>query len=224
MPENTQSKLIEEIELFIDFSVPEALRKRAKQLVGEYRNDQVGLAVLKEFYRVLPEVREEPVDKISLLQNLQGVLLLVLSTENYAYNVVASEKEVLILGEYMKDALPKELLTFFGFATNEEFLKSCPPVEKLAKYGQDEDDDLCPACGVSPGEYHLLGCPVEVCPWCQGQLSRCDCRFEQLELDELESEEQLEQFQEKLEAKGRLPYEVEQRPAYPGTSEGLDSE
>lgn len=222
LPEKAQAKLVEEIELFIDFSVEEKARPKAKELVAEYRNDLVGLAVLKEFYTVLPEVREEAVEKISLLMNLQGVLLLVLSTENHAYNVVASENEVHILGEVGKEELPEELLNFFGYADNDAFIKNFPPLESLVQYGTEKSDELCPVCRVSAGELHLLGCPVEVCPWCQGQLSRCDCRFEELEADELENEDQLQEFQDKLEAKGRVPYEVEQKPSYPGTSVGLD--
>lgn len=222
LPEKTQAKLVEEIELFIDYGVDEKARPKAKKLVAEYSNDPVGLAVLKEFYTVLPEVREEAVEKISLLLNQQGVLLLVLTTENYSYNVVASETEVHILGEVGKQELPKELLNFFGYVDNDEFVKKFPPLEELAKYGTKESEQLCPVCRVTPGELHLLGCPVEVCPWCQGQLSRCDCRFEELEADELENDDQLEEFQDKLEAKGRVPYEVEQKPAYPGTSAGLD--
>lgn len=222
LPEKTQARLVEEIELFIDFSVDEKARPMAKELVAEYRNDPVGLAVLKEFYTVLPEVREEAVEKISLLMAQQGVLLLVLMTENYSYNVVASESEVHILGEVGKEALPTELLNFFGYTDNDEFVKKFPPLERLEKYRVEKSEELCPVCGVSPGELHLLGCPVEVCPWCQGQLSRCDCRFEELEADELENEDQLQEFQDRLEAKGRVPYEVEQKPAYPGTSAGLD--
>ncbi|WP_163339957.1 hypothetical protein [Desulfopila sp. IMCC35008] len=222
LPEKIQTRLVEEIELFIDFSVDEVARPMAKKLVAEYRNDPLALAVLKEFYTVLPEVREEAVEKISLFMNQQGVLLLVLTTESYAYNVVASEDEVHILGEVGKQELPAELLNFFGYTDNDEFVKKFPPLESLAKYGVEKSDELCPVCSVSPGELHLLGCPVEVCPWCQGQLSRCDCRFEELEADELENEDQLQEFQDKLEGKGRIPYEVEQKPAYPGTSAGLD--
>jgi hypothetical protein len=65
------------------------------------------------------------------------------------------------------------------------------------------------------GEYHLLGCPVEICPWCDGQLSRCGCRFEQLGVDVLEDEEDLEELERILEEKGRIPYSEEQYPSYP---------
>ena len=64
------------------------------------------------------------------------------------------------------------------------------------------------------GEVHELGCPVEICPWCGGQLIHCDCRFERLGLDAITSEEELLQFEAMLEEQGRIPYSREQRPAF----------
>src|SRR3954447_17239662 len=34
----------------------------------------------------------------------------------------------------------------------------------------------CPDCGAGPGEFHELGCDIEQCPYCGGQLISCDCR------------------------------------------------
>ena len=222
LPESAQQKLIDEIELFIDYAVAEKEREKARDVVRKYRHSPVVLSMLKEFYRTLPEVRDEPVVRIAHLESLQGVLLFVLGTENHAYTTVVSEDDVHILGEYARDALPDELLQFFGYKDNEEFMKTCRPVGELAEYEAAADLSVCPVCRVKVGENHLFGCPVEVCPWCDGQLSGCNCRFEKLGVEELETEEQLEEFYSLLDEQGRIPFNLDQRPSYPGTSEGLD--
>jgi hypothetical protein len=33
--------------------------------------------------------------------------------------------------------------------------------------------ELCPDCGAAQGKYHRLGCDVEQCPYCGGQLYVC---------------------------------------------------
>ncbi|PIE35201.1 hypothetical protein CSA56_05145 [candidate division KSB3 bacterium] len=73
------------------------------------------------------------------------------------------------------------------------------------------------------GEYHLLGCVIEICPWCDSQLHSCNCRFEKLETEEIESEEQLKNLLDLLEEKGRIAYSANESLAYPGTSDGLDN-
>ena len=36
----------------------------------------------------------------------------------------------------------------------------------------------CGDCGVRPGGYHHLGCDMQRCPLCRGQLMSCECRFD----------------------------------------------
>jgi len=116
------------------------------------------------------------------------------------------------------------VLSFFGIESQEEFLKICLSVKDLEEYviTGTAEKEICPVCGVPEGENHLLGCTVEVCPWCKGQLSYCNCRFEKLGTDAIEDEQQLEKFLDLLTEKGRIPYQKNQAPAYPGTSGGLD--
>lgn len=37
----------------------------------------------------------------------------------------------------------------------------------------------CGDCGVAPGKWHHLGCDIQECPTCGGQLLSCDCRFDE---------------------------------------------
>ena|SRR5207244_645622 len=53
-------------------------------------------------------------------------------------------------------------------------------------YGSEESDwgaDKLPChdCRVFKNEYHVLGCDVEECPVCGGQILTCDCAFDERE-------------------------------------------
>ena len=38
--------------------------------------------------------------------------------------------------------------------------------------------ERCGDCHALEGEYHELGCDLERCPFCGGQLISCDCCYE----------------------------------------------
>lgn len=217
--------LLEEIELFARYCVPEEQLEEAMALVEGYRHDRLILRLFREYYSTVPEAREEAVVKIARLTHHQGVSLFVVGCTEHCYLYAVSVEQLLLLAQYQKE-VSQEIVTFFGYSTQEEFLASCLPIAELEEYPRAAEEELrhCPACGVDEGELHLVGCSVEVCPWCDGQLSGCNCRFEQLGCEEIEDQQQLDIFIDLLTEKGRVPFRREQAPAYPGTSKGLDRE
>ncbi len=221
--ENMVQKLIEEISLFIKYAVPEDEQQHAVSLVKRYEQDKPVLTLLREYYSTLPEAREEGVIRIASLVSVQGVSLFVVITKSNQYLYVVTEDKVVFLGEYGSE-IDEQILSYLGYESQTAFLKKCLPVDELEDYAGYLAEDLCScsACGVVEGEVHMLGCAVEVCPWCDGQLSKCNCRFEQLELDEIENETQLDDFYDLLREKGRIPFQKDQSPFYPGAGEGFD--
>ncbi len=76
-------------------------------------------------------------------------------------------------------------------------------------------EKTCHDCGAKEGEYHALGCDMERCPFCGGQLISCNCCYELLDIDVSEgtwayehglTKEQEERWEEMLERKGRIPW------------------
>jgi hypothetical protein len=218
-------QLIKEIKLFIHYAVADHEITAAEALVDSYRTDLRILRLFREYYVALPEAKEEPIVRLAQLVQRQGVVLFVAVTPSTAHLYVVSHDQVVWLGEYLSE-LDSEALAVFGFTSHEEFLKICSPLIELDEVPGRASEvwQECPACGVQEGEYHLLGCSVEVCPWCEGQLNKCNCRFEQLETEVIDNEEQLEDFFELLTARGRIPFQQHQAPYYPGLSIGLDKD
>lgn len=195
--------------------VPEEFRAEAEDLLEMYREDRIGLVLLLEFYSHLPESREDWIREIRVINRQRGIFLLAAMTAQERYQYLVSSEGIEFQGRVTDGFLADELIDFFGYDSAETFKEVCAAADSLPVYEPLQiDEDICPACHAVTGEYHELGCPVEICPWCGGQLIYCDCRYEKLGLDAISSEEELQQFEVLLEEQGRLPYSREQRPSF----------
>ncbi|MBU0961482.1 MAG: hypothetical protein KKD01_08480 [Proteobacteria bacterium] len=207
---------VQEIELLINYAVGEIEQNLALDFLQRFHEDSFALDVIQDYYRTLPEAREEPLVKISVLERKEQVFLLLLSTNRHHYFYLANDEEGLFIGQWEEGLSAPQVLSFFGYPHQDAFAREHQSLDNCREYIALErvDEDICPSCGVESGNLHTLGCPVEVCPWCGGQLSRCNCRFEQLGVEELEDEKMLEELEGRLEDKGRIPYAREQRPSF----------
>ena len=132
------------------------------------------------------------------------------------YLYLVNKEAAHIIGTMAEGIIDKELRNFFGYADNKEVLALTRKPEQLREYQPySTDSDLCPSCLVAEGEYHTLGCPVEICPWCNGQLTYCNCRFTRLNVETLDKEAQIEKLLELLEEVGRITFKKEHAPGYP---------
>lgn len=209
--------LIEEIETLMHYAVDAEELAAAKGVLQKYKDDRKACLLFHEFYASLPEAREEPLMQIVTLRAQKGVHLLGVSTGKHTYLYCCSDEEAALLAECGKPIDQDDILAFFGYASEQELQDACADFASCDDYlplGAPQQK-ICPVCLAEEGEYHEFGCPVEVCPWCDGQLSKCNCRFDKLDVDEITEEEQLEAFEEMLEQKGRLSYVEGQAPAYP---------
>jgi hypothetical protein len=205
-----------DIQFLMKYAVPEDQVEAAETLLKKYEADIIALNLLHSFYINLPEGKDDSVKKIRLMTRRQGVFLLCVSTGNGLHYLYLVNKEAAhIVGTLAEGIVDRELLDFFGYADNREVLALTQKPEMLQKYQPYAiDSKICPSCQVAVGEFHTLGCPVEICPWCNGQLTYCNCRFTKLDIDTLEKAAQIEKLLELLEEVGRIAFKKEHSPGY----------
>jgi hypothetical protein len=211
-----------EILFLMKYAVPEDHEDAAETLLDKYDSDIIALNLLHNFYIQLPEGIDDSVETLRLLTRRQGVFLLCASTgSGLHYLYLVNNEAAHILGTVAEGILDRQLLDFFGYSDNKEVLALTKEPEKLPEYkSYAAEANLCPSCHAAVGEFHTLGCPVEICPWCSGQLTYCSCRFVRLDIDSMDKESQIEKLQELLEEAGRITFKKEHSPGYPTMDDG----
>lgn len=89
--------------------------------------------------------------------------------------------------------------------------------------GKINKHSTCHDCGVREGQIHSLGCDMERCPFCGGQLITCGCKYKLLGFDEYDEnkptcglprhiyeaglpDDLWQKWEEILNKKGHVPY------------------
>jgi len=207
--------------LLMDYAVNEEDQAQARKLVEHYAGDAIALHVFHEFYSYLPDAENDAIRILRCLDKKGGNFLLAATTCRDTYLYLANSEGAEFLGDHRDGIWDEEVLAYFG-VTREQALAKFKDLDSFpVNVPVHLNPNLCLACAVEHGELHRLGCPVEVCPWCGGQLTRCNCRFSEAGVDQFASEIQLEKFIEALESKGRIPFDAaEQRIGFGDTHEG----
>lgn len=205
----------ETIKTLMNYAVPEDRMEEARELLNDYQDDPIALNLFQAYYSFLPEGRNDHIKAVFLVARKQGVFLLCVRTELGDYFYVVNRERAEFLGSSDEGIAEKEPLEFFDLAADGKTDLDDPL--KFPEYTPaQENTNICPACFAADGEMHQLGCPVESCPWCGGQLTQCNCRFEVLDRTKLTGENELQLLEEALEQKGRVPFNAaSERPGYP---------
>lgn len=215
------SQELEEIKLLIHYAAPEEERLNALSLLTKYSSDRIALNIFRSFYSYLPEGLDDSITKLLLIDRKEGVFLICVITgiDNYLY--IANQEKAEFLGQRDEGIWDEEVLKFFDFQDRESSIKKMKSLSQFSTYcPAHTDENVCPVCSVTNGEFHTLGCPVEICPWCKGQLTNCNCRFTMAGKEKLAKEADLAALEIQLHEKGRIPFDSkEQRPSYPSEQE-----
>jgi len=192
----------------MDFAVNDEDQAQARDLVEKFAADTIALHLFHEFYSFLPEAENDAICLVRRLDKRGGNFLLAATTLHDTYLYLANSEGAEFLGNHQEGIWDEEVLAYFA-VSHEEALAKFLNLDAFPVYTPvNLDKTLCVVCAVDHGESHRLGCPLEVCPWCGGQLTRCNCRFQKAGVDQLEEESQLDAFIVALEAKGRIPFDA----------------
>ena len=208
-----------ELPMLIEYGVLPEEKDEALAVYEKYRHSPAAVSLLRSYYSDLPEAREEMAVDLKIVASRQGTDLVVLQSTRHDYLYLHADNQVLLLGEFKNGIEDESILNHFQFKNREDFWEKTgtSPAHLPSMHAPESNGSprVCVACGVAAGEFHILGCPVEQCPWCEAQLNHCNCRFDQLGVSVIDDEEQLDRFELVLERKGRIPFAAGQNPSYP---------
>jgi hypothetical protein len=214
-----------EIRLLMKYAVPEEHLEKAKSFVNIYENDAIALNLFHTFYSFLPDAREDFIEELHLLIRKQGVFLICATTMYADYIYLVTNEKAEYLGKLADGIWEEEVLKFFRIVDRDTFIDKYGDLSNGTAYDPDCAKKLCPVCSAASGEYHTYGCPLEICPWCDGQLKNCNCRFTMMNMDRLEKETHIDSFQRLLNEKGRIAFDAARdMPGYPVSADILISD
>ncbi|MFO7760030.1 MAG: hypothetical protein R6V20_00245 [Desulfobia sp.] len=204
----------ETIKTLMSYAVPKNKMEKARELLDEFQADPIALNLLQAFYSFLPEGDNDHIKTLLLVARKKGLFLICARTELGDYFYIVNRERAEFLGSCDEGIAEKDTLEFFDLPADGTGLDD--PLAFPEYFPARENPNICPVCFAANGELHQLGCPVESCPWCGGQLTYCNCRFEVLNKTELSEEEDLKILEKALEEKGRIPFDPSnERPGYP---------
>jgi hypothetical protein len=208
--------LSKEITLLMKYGAPEDKLPDLHKVLEKYSSDAIALNVFHNFYSFLPEALEDGITMISRIAARHGAFLFCATTLSTEYLYLATRESATLVGPFSNTIEDQEILNFFGWPDDEHFRKAVgEPANRPEHVPVNESLKLCPACGTGDSEIHAFGCPVEVCPWCDGQLTNCECRFSKTGLTQFSRDSHLDDFLDLLTEKGRVPFAADRhRPSF----------
>ncbi len=196
----------EAIFMLMEYAVNEEDLPPARELILRHQNDHLSLNIFHEFYSYLPEAENDAIKVLRLLAKKEGSFLIAVTTTLDDYIYITNHEGCEYLGRHNEGIWDQEVLDFFEL-DHDKALEKFNDLNSFPVYVPAHMDlTLCPVCATEHGELHRFGCPIEICPWCDEQLTKCNCRFEKTGKDKLSSEAQLKAFEKELIKKGRIPF------------------